>query len=166
MAFRQKSSLDAFVDESAITCARTTCYGKMVKILSQDGDVNVCWDCDGPNGPDMEPNSLSVLIMWWMTEGNYVAYRGGKNHGGKTKDGYWAELSLRIKDMGIKVDRSPALIGAKIQCMEDQYRSASDWLMNTGEGCLEHGEDVATYMKKLCPFFYEIDEVMCDCASV
>jgi len=28
MTFIQKSSLDAFVDESAITCATKTCYGK------------------------------------------------------------------------------------------------------------------------------------------
>ena len=88
MAFIQKSSLDAFVDESAITCATKTCYGKMVKMLSQDGDANVHWDCDGPNGPDMEPKSLSVLITWCMTEGNYVAYRGGKNQCDKMKDGY------------------------------------------------------------------------------
>ena len=152
LLFLQKNALDVFEDGS-YTCGTKTCYSKVSKLLTEGVETNVRWDCDGPNGPDMEPNSLSILVKWWMTEGNYAAYQGGKNHSGKLKDSYWADLALKIKEANIKVDRSAASIGAKIQRMEEQYRSAHDWLQNTGEGCLERGEDVTTYVKKLCPFF-------------
>ena len=47
----------------------------------------------------MELNTLSrILLDWWVTEGNYAAYRGGKNHGGKTKDSHWADLALKITE--------------------------------------------------------------------
>ena len=62
----------------------------------------------------------------------------------------------------IKVEHSPPSIGAKIQWMEKHYRAASNWLQSTGEGCQECGEDTTSYVKKLCPFFYEIDGVMQD----
>jgi len=68
------------------------------------------------------------------------------------KDSYWADLALKIKEANIKVNHSAASIGAKIQRMEEQYWLAHDWLQNTGEGCLECGEDVMTYVKKLCLF--------------
>ena len=77
-----------------------------------------------------------------------------------------ADLALKIKEANIKVDCSAASIEAKIQRMEEQYQLAHDWLQNTGEGCLKHGEDVTTYVKKLCPFSYEIDAAMRDQASV
>jgi len=34
-------------------------------------------------------NSMSVLLGWWTTEGNYSKYHGGKDHGGQSKDVYW-----------------------------------------------------------------------------
>ena len=53
--------------------------------VSQESDPMTGWDCDRPNGPDMEPNSMSILLDWWAIEVNYAAYKGGKNHGGKQK---------------------------------------------------------------------------------
>ncbi len=48
------------------------------------------WDADGPNGPDTKPNSMSILLDWWSTEGNKSKYsKGGKDQTGKTKEAYW-----------------------------------------------------------------------------
>ncbi len=46
------------------------------------------------------------------------------------------------------------------------YKEASDWLAQTGQGVLVEGGDVIDAMKKRCPFFYIIDLIMCDRASI
>ena len=90
------------------------------------------WDGDGPNGPDMKPNSISILLEWWTTEGNYSCYRGGKNHSGKSKESHWANISRKIQEARICVERSPESIGQKLYRIEEQYHKAADWLGNTG----------------------------------
>jgi len=42
-------------------------------------------------------------------------------------------LALKITESNTKVESAPALIGSKMQWMEEQYRAASDWLQNPGE---------------------------------
>jgi hypothetical protein len=72
------------------------------------------WDADGLNGPDTEPNSISALIGWWTTKGNYSKYRGGKDHSGQSKEVYRQILPQRIKKKGILVEWSAKSIGSKI----------------------------------------------------
>jgi hypothetical protein len=62
------------------------------------------WDADGPNGPNTEPNSMSVLLLWWTNEGNYTKNRGGKDQIEKTKKAFWQLLSQAIKENGILVE--------------------------------------------------------------
>jgi len=69
-----------------------------------------------------------VLLKWWQIEGNYSKYHGGKNHCGKPKEFYWNLLSDEIKAVGICVERTASLIGSKICHMEEQYRTANEYL--------------------------------------
>ena len=114
------------------SCGTKVHYLKVQKTNQVLDPAGTRWNADGPSGPDTVPNSLSVLLSWWTTEGNYNQYRGGKNQAGKSKEAYWALLSDQIKNSGIKVERSPASIGAKIGRMEEQYRETSEWISKTG----------------------------------
>ena len=49
--------------------------------------------------------------------------------------------------------------------MDDQYQTATDWIEQIGQGVLEEGDDIKTWVTKLCPFYYLINEVMWDQAS-
>jgi hypothetical protein len=46
------------------------------------------------------------------------------------------------------------------------YKEVSDWLAKTGQRVLAEGGDVTDAMKKRCPFFYVIDPIMCNHASI
>ena len=169
--FLHKNSVDRFENITTRCCATKVHYNRLLKeeaMQSNGVDPRVRWDADGPNGPDTEPNSLSVLLKWWAMEGNYAKYRGGKTNAGKSKEAFWAELSEEIKQVGIKCERTAASIGAKIGRMEEQYRATRDWLEHTGAGILEEDPDscITDIVVKRCPFFYEIDMVMCDRASI
>jgi hypothetical protein len=50
--------------------------------------------------------------------------------------------------------------------METEHKIATDWLTATGAGLLAEGNKVSEYIKRLCPFFYEIEYIMCDGASI
>jgi hypothetical protein len=56
------------------------------------------WDADGPNEPDIEPNSMPVLLGWWTTKGSYSKYHGGKDHSGQSKE-------VSAKSIGSKIFR-------------------------------------------------------------
>ena len=48
--------------------------------------MDLPWDKDGKNGEGDVQNSLTVLMDWWTTEGNYNRFRGKNNRGGE--EGY------------------------------------------------------------------------------
>ena len=39
------------------------------------------WDRDGRLGESDPNTSMSILLEWWMIEGNYAKYRGTNNNG-------------------------------------------------------------------------------------
>ncbi|KAG9403018.1 hypothetical protein AC1031_006557 [Aphanomyces cochlioides] len=52
----------------------------------------------------------------------------------------------------------------KVSVLEQQYRSARDWLNNTGQG-IEDEASIEAEVRKICPYYYDLDGVMHDRAS-
>jgi hypothetical protein len=152
MAFIAKNSLSVLPDDK-FCCGVKAHHSSVLKAAANPVNEKTRWDADGPNGPDTEPNSMSILLDWWSTEGNYSKYRGGKDQTGKTKETYWQMLSQLIKEKGNLVERSAVSVGSKIIRMEAMYKEASDWLAQTDQGVLAEGGDVTDAVKKRCPFF-------------
>ena len=57
--------------------------------------------------------------------------------------------------------RSNDSICKKIESLEAQFRKASDWLLNTGSG-VEDESTLCNVIIKMCPYFFELEEVMKD----
>jgi len=49
--------------------------------------------------------------------------------------------------------------------MEAEYRTAHDFVHNTGQGLMDEGQDITDIVKKICPFFYLLDPIMGNRAS-
>ena len=52
----------------------------------------------------------------------------------------------------------------KISSIEISFWKAIDWLDGTGAGVTDN-ESLESYVKRLCPFFYELEPIMKDRAS-
>ncbi len=102
MAFIAKNGLSPLPDDK-FCCGVKAHHSSVLKAVANPVNEKTRWDADGPNGPETEPNSMSLLLGWWSTEGNYCKSRGGKDQTGKTKEAYWQMLSQLIKDKGILV---------------------------------------------------------------
>jgi len=164
--FMKGSKLTFGLKEGVICCATVRCCTK----FRSSGAERTRWDSDGPNGPDTLPNSQSILLDWWTTGDNYHLYRGGTDCDGKTssrkKSDVWNELADVIRSCGIIVERTPHQIGIKLCKMEGEYKKASDWLNGSGQGLLDEGGDIEDKVRKICPFYYDIEAVMKDRPNV
>jgi hypothetical protein len=147
MAFIAKNNLLVLPDEK-FCCGVKAHHSSVLKAAANPVNEKTRWDADGPNGPDTEPSSMSVLVDWWTVEGNYSKYRGGKGQTGKTKETFWQMLSQLIKEKGILVKQSAVSVGSKIMRLEAMYKDAADWLAQTGQGVLAEGGDVTDAVKK------------------
>ncbi len=103
MAFITKNGLSPLPDDK-FCCGVKAHHSGVLKAVANPVNEKTRWDVDGTNGPDTEPNSMSLLLGWWSTEGNYCKYRGGKDQTGKTKEAYWQMLSQLIKDKEILLE--------------------------------------------------------------
>ena len=121
------------------------------------------WTKDGKNGPDDPTNSMSILLRWLTTEGNYNKYRGGPTSFGKGKIHWCTILSKDMRAVGIRKYRSPKAIKNKITNMEDAFKTAHDWANQTGAG-LKEGDpgQFNGYIQKKCPYYFDLLEVMQD----
>ena len=166
-AKKQKEKELTFDDRDVI-CSKA-CYNKMVKgklqVLARNAvpssaKVTRFWHNDGPTD---SINSLSVLMSWLTTEGNYSRWRGGDKFCGVTKKSLATSIVTMIHDQ-VGVQRQQKHVINKITTIEADYRNASDWLGATGSG-VECQISVREYVMKLCPFFYDLQDVMEDRAS-
>ncbi len=73
-------------------------------------------------------------------------------------------ISDIIKKAGIKIERSRNAVWAKINEIESAYHHANDWINNTGAG-VECEVTLQNYVKTLCPYYYDVQEVFSDRAS-
>ena len=85
-----------------------------------------------------------------------------KTSPGKTIIDIRMELVKCVSDeidekLGLK--RSVSSIVQKITTLETSYRSAADWMRQTGAGVQEEGGDFRTYLLKLCPYYDQLDQV-------
>ena len=104
--------------------------GEVVKKGNNDNGMSkkrYLWDKDGIDGGK---SSLSVLLEWLTTEGNYRKWKGGDKQSGKTKETICSEIVAIMKDNGLH-HRKNMNIRDKIQLLENQYKDATDWLNNT-----------------------------------
>ncbi|KAG9410818.1 hypothetical protein AC1031_018842 [Aphanomyces cochlioides] len=61
-------------------------------------------------------------------------------------------------------NRNPKDVLAKISSIESSYREAREWREHTGQG-IEDEDSIKNELKRRCPYFFELDEVMRDRAS-
>jgi hypothetical protein len=74
-------------------------------------------------------------------------------------------LAKKINDAGITVARNAKAVGAKIMQMEAGYKKSFNFITNTGQGLMDEGKDITEYVKKMCPYYYELDPIMASRAS-
>ena len=124
------------------------------------------WSKDGKNGPDDLTTSMSILLKWITTEGNYNKYRGGPTSHGKGKI-YWCTLlSDEIKKAGIRRHRSLKAIKNKIANIKDLFKNAHYWAHQTGAGVKEDDPgQFNDYILKKCPYYFDLLPVMQDRAT-
>ncbi|RHY69554.1 hypothetical protein DYB38_007956 [Aphanomyces astaci] len=108
-------------------------------------------------------SSMDAVIAWMSVETNYVRWKGGDKHSGSTKASLASEVVERLKTNGIH-HRTTKDVVQKIGDIERSYRSACDWLANTGQGIVDE-DSIQKEVQRLCPYYYVLDEVMRDRAS-
>ncbi|ETV63702.1 hypothetical protein H257_19365 [Aphanomyces astaci] len=108
-------------------------------------------------------SSMDVVIAWMSVETNYVRWKGGDKHSGSTKASLAAEVVERLANNGIH-HRTTKDVVQKIGDVERSYRTACDWLANTGQGIVDE-DSIRKEVQRLCPYYYSLDEVMRDRAS-
>ncbi len=86
-----------------------------------------CWDLHSLNGPNTIHNSNVLLLDRWTMGDNWSRYRGGKGDNGKTGVTKKGKTSKKLVDeiikAGIMVARNTRAVGAKIDCMEIEYKN-------------------------------------------
>lgn len=82
---------------------------------------------------------------------------------GQQKKSLATSIVNRIYEQ-VGVQRNLKHVINKITTIEKDYRTASDWLGATGSG-VECKSSVKEYVMKLCPFYYDLQDVMEDRAS-
>ena len=112
----------------------------------------VPWEDDG---------SLLVLMDWITTQGNCAAYCGSNGNKGKRKTQYHKEIALLIQKKHPDSERNEKDVENKIGSLERQFRLASDWANNTGQGVDDPGS-FEEAVKKRCPLYYELEDIMGD----
>ncbi|KAK0549467.1 hypothetical protein OC844_006864 [Tilletia horrida] len=120
-------------------------------------------------------SSMTVLINWIVDEGNYEKWKGAEGDSQLVLAG---DISQRIKEAQMKVERSPAAIVEKVKALERQFRQASDFRLATGQGILDKAaaedeesreealklaeKSVEEAIMNYLPYYFELAEVMAD----
>lgn len=149
-------------DSSMVFCT-LTCHKKWAAAVKKDKrnadkaqapvkKKRVPWEEDG---------SLTVLMDWLTTEGNYAAYCGCNGSRGKSKSQCQKDIALLIKQKQPESEREPKDVENKITSMERQFRLAVDWSNNTGQGVSDPGKFEAAILNR-CPYFKDLEPIMGD----
>jgi hypothetical protein len=79
------------------------------------------WSSDNSFGSPH--TSMSILLSWLTTEGNYDAFKGDTVRG-RTKERICDDIAETIRNSGVTTDRTGAQVQAKIQALEIEYKHA------------------------------------------
>ena len=153
-----------------IACTKK-CFEQVMKALSGGGEDSEGgrkgnWTRDGKNGPDDPNTSMSILIKWWMEEGNYSKFCG-KNNDGVKKIQFCELIAQRINSETLS-NRDARSVLSKIQHIERAWRNAHNFATSeTGAGIQEEDGETAfkEIVSKKCPFYYDLIDIMSDRAS-
>jgi len=125
------------------------------------------WTRDGPGGPDdIENSSENIIIQWLSIPANFERWKGDDRMG-KKKKRVALELSELIAEKGCTRKRSPHQVQEKINRMFSTFKAADDWATHTGQGVKET-EGIKAFeeaVKKRCPYYFELADVMLDRSS-
>jgi hypothetical protein len=86
--------------------------------------------------------------------------KGNRNTTTMKKEKTWKMLSEQIAAGGVTVSKNAKAVGAKITQMEGEFKKAFDFVTNTGQGLMKEGKDKTEVIKKMCPYYYELDPIM------
>jgi hypothetical protein len=164
VVIEMKHNLDGLVGttgsggEELRVCTKK-CYMALQRAMS-GSEQRILWTRDGRNGPTDPVNSMSVLIDWLATDGNFSRFRG--NNGGETKLAICQEIADLMKEKGIVAERTGKLILDKIAVIEKSFKVAHDWINQQGQGMLASNEQFEQAVTKRCPYYYELEQIMGD----
>ena len=152
-----------------IACTKK-CYERAIKAsmnTNDDGDDRKgSWFTDGKPGPDDPNTSMKILLDWWMEEGNYSKYCGKNNDGVKKKQ-FCDILAARMSKETMS-SRDGKSVKSKIEHVERAWRKAHEFATSATGAGIQATDGVSKFeelVKKKCPFYYDIIEVMQDRAS-
>jgi hypothetical protein len=156
---------------SGMVACTKRCHAKVVKDTAgggedaDGGNRKGNWDCDGKNGPEDPHTSVKILLDWWMKEDNYNKFCG-KNNNGIKKIQYCNQLAEKIS-RETNTLRNAKNVQSKIQHIEKTFKEAYTFATSeTGAGLKEGDEGTfEEAVKKKCPYYFDLVDIMADRAS-
>ncbi|KAG7337029.1 hypothetical protein IV203_020185 [Nitzschia inconspicua] len=167
VVLRDKSGGDLRpLSENHVVCTKA-CYNNFVKSLSGSDSSRGKWTNDGKGGPDDQHTSMRILLDWMTTEGNYSRYCG-KGNNGVTKLQFASTLAEKMRAETKSDTRNGKQVLDKIARIENAFRDAASFARSeTGAG-IQEGEGEQTFqaaVRRRCPYYYELVEIMGDRSS-